>query len=133
VSGWLKRELGGLFYTFYELFFAARLRRFAPYLASILLVAAAGVVLLVILDMFAVAYGKVTTAPLSHTPRSIAAVAIVGGYYIWDRFAGLSLVLQDKNGVLRATGRDVYPPQLAFRGTPCSSPIFRLASTGRSS
>jgi hypothetical protein len=87
VSGWLERELGGLFYTFYELFFAARLRRIAPYLASILLVASAGVVLLVILDLFAVAYGKVTTAPLSHTPRSIAAVAIVGGYYIWDRFA----------------------------------------------
>ena len=87
MSGWLERELGGLFYTFYELFFAARLRRLAPFLAAILLVAAAGVVLLVILDVFAVAYGKVTTAPLSQAPRSIAAVAIVGGYYIWDRFA----------------------------------------------
>lgn len=84
---WFERELGGIFYSFYELFRAAGLRRPAPLLASVMLVIAAGVVLLVILDLLALAYGKVTTAPLGQTPRSIAGVAIFGGMYVWDRFA----------------------------------------------
>ena len=86
-SGRFERELGGLFYSFYELFVAARLRRLAPYLACVLFVATAGVVLLVLLDVLALAYGRVTTAPLGQAPRSIAGIAIFSGYYVWERFA----------------------------------------------
>jgi hypothetical protein len=86
-TDWFERELGGLFYTFHEFFRAARLGRLAPFLATAMLVAAAGVVLLILLDLFAVAYGKVTTRPPGQGPRSIAAVAIFAGYYLWDRFA----------------------------------------------
>jgi hypothetical protein len=85
-SGWFERELGGLFYSFYELFVAARLRRLAPYLACVAFVATAGVALLVLLDVLAVAYGRVT-APLGQAPRSIAGIAIFSGYYVWERFA----------------------------------------------
>ena len=85
--GWFERELGGLFLTFHELFVAVRLRRLAPFLASVLLVTAAGVVLLVLLDLLAIAYGQITQSPLGHTPRSIAGIAIFGGYYVWDHFA----------------------------------------------
>lgn len=86
-SGWFERELAGLFYSFHEWFVAARLRRLAPLLACVVLVAAGGGVLLVIFDLLAIAYGKVTAAPLGHTPRSVAGVAIFGGLYVWDRFA----------------------------------------------
>jgi hypothetical protein len=86
-TGWFEREVGGIFYTFHELFVTARLRRPAPFFACAMLVIAAGVVLLVIFDLLALAYGKVTTAPLGQTPRSIAGVAIFGGLYVWDRFA----------------------------------------------
>ena len=91
--GWFERELGGLFLTFHELFVAVRLRRLAPFLASVLLVTAAGVVLLVLLDLLAIAYGQVTRSPLGHTPRSIAGIAIFGGLALFQLLAIVSSML----------------------------------------
>jgi hypothetical protein len=83
----LDRELGAIFYTFYELARNMGLRRFAPHLAVVLLVATGGTALLVLLDLIAHAAGRVSMWPISQAPRSIAGVAILGGYFIWDRFA----------------------------------------------
>ena len=84
---WLERQLGDLFLTFFEVFRAIRLRRPAPFLAVVALVAVIGIALLALLDAFAHAAGRVSIVPISTAPRSIAAIAILSGYYLWGSFA----------------------------------------------
>lgn len=81
----LQRELEALFYTLYE---AARVAgQFAPALAILLLVVLGGAALLLVFDVISIVVGRATTWPMAQTPRSIAGVAIFGGYFVWNRFA----------------------------------------------
>jgi hypothetical protein len=84
---WFLRQQTAVFYTFYEVARSVRFGRAAPFVAAVLIVAAGGLTLLVALDALALAAGGVTMWPISKTPRSIASVAILGGYFVWDRFA----------------------------------------------
>jgi multidrug transporter EmrE-like cation transporter len=83
----LDRELGQLFYTFYEVARGIGFRRFAPFLAVMIFVVVSGVALIVALDVIALGAGRVSYGGISRAPRSVAGAAILGGYFIWDQFA----------------------------------------------
>jgi hypothetical protein len=84
---WFEGQLEAVFYTFYEMFRGMGLRRSAPIVAAIAFVMLGGATLLIALDVFALAAGRVSTWPISQAPRSIAGIAVLGGYFVWDRFA----------------------------------------------
>jgi hypothetical protein len=81
------RELGGFFFTCYEAARALGLGRFAPFMAVIAFTVAIGAGLLVVFDILAHVTGRASTWPISQRPRSLAGAAVLGGYFIWDRFA----------------------------------------------
>jgi hypothetical protein len=87
LARWFDRQLEDVFFTFYEGVSAIGLRSLAPFLAVILLIAAIGVALLSVLDAFAFAAGAVSILPTFQAPRSLAAAAIVSGYFLWGRLA----------------------------------------------
>ena len=87
LARWFDRQLESVFYTFYELLCSVGLRRIAPFGAVVLLIAVIGVALLAVLDAFAFAAGAVTIGPISQAPRSVAAAALLSGYFLWGRLA----------------------------------------------
>lgn len=87
LARWFDRQLEDIFYTFYELLCGVGLRKIAPFCAVVMLIAVIGVALLAVLDAFAFAAGAVTIGPIFETPRSIAGVAILSGYFLWGRLA----------------------------------------------
>ena len=101
---WIEKQLEGGFYTFLEVFLAIGLRRLAPFFASILFIALAGLVLLVLLDALALGADGAKILGISQAPRSIAGVAILGGYYVWNNFASAERV-----GLLHAFHSNTTP------------------------
>jgi hypothetical protein len=87
LARWFDRQLESVFFTFYELLCGIGLRQIAPFGAVVMLIAVIGVALLAVLDAFAFAAGAVTIGPISQAPRSVAAVAILNGYFLWGRLA----------------------------------------------
>jgi murein DD-endopeptidase MepM/ murein hydrolase activator NlpD len=104
IGRWIEKQLEGVFYTFLEIFLAIGLRRLAPFLASILFIALAALVLLVLLDALALAADGAKIWGISQAPRSIAGVAILGGYYVWNNFASAERV-----GLLHAFHSNTTP------------------------
>jgi hypothetical protein len=87
LARWFGSQLEDVFFTFYEGASAIGLRSVAPFMAVVLLIAVIGVALLSVLDAFAFAAGVVSILPVFQAPRSLAAAAILSGYFLWGRLA----------------------------------------------
>jgi hypothetical protein len=109
LARWFDRQLEDVFFTFYEGVRAIGLRSVAPFIAVVLLIAAIGIALLSVLDAFAYAAGAVSIIPAFQAPRSLAAAAILSGYFLWGRLAS-----PDRIEVMEVSNSAV-PPQERYQ------------------
>jgi len=82
-----ERELSSVYYTLYEAMCYIGLGRTAPLVATLLLVVLAGGSFFVILGVLSVAAGHPLQLNAFRSPRSLAGLAVLGGYFLWNRFA----------------------------------------------
>ena len=92
------RELTSVFYTLYESLCYIGLARTAPFMATVLLLVLVGGLFVVILGIFSFAAGYPLKLNAFRSPRSLAGLGVLGGYFLWQRFAspeGISFIRAD--------------------------------------
>jgi hypothetical protein len=92
------RELSAVFYTLYEAACYVGLARTAPLIAALLLVVLIAGFVLLILSGLSIAAGYPLKLNAFRSPRSLAGLAVVAGYFVWNRFAspgGISFIRAD--------------------------------------
>jgi len=82
-----ERELSSVFYTLYEAMCYLGLTRAAPLMAALLLVVLVGGLALLVFGVLSLAAGHPLELNAFRSARSLAGLGVLGGYFLWYRFA----------------------------------------------